>query len=283
MYVVVVAGFVAATVSDAAYPPVSEQPEGSTTVSTPVALVKVPGVGEHEEPPLKVDAKVTSGDAPMAKSLAPPVVGNVAVTESPATRLPGTDGVKSTVHVVGVLAAYEMAVKRTADTAIPEGMMTTLLSGDTGVWSSEVATLKPDGAYVPAGGLVTEVMVSVADVLTGSEQVPPLLYRVTVSVEPTTVPVAAQFVNPLASPMVGLADNRNDTGNTTVTVSPATSAPVLEVLKPTVQVSVALPLLVAPAKVTAETLTPDAESGGTDSGFAATTSELVATLKLFAA
>ena len=96
---------------------------------------------------------------------------------------------------------------------------------------------------------------------------------------------ARQSKNPLVRPMLGFGVIANDDGKVTVTVSPATNAPVDDGVKWTVQVSVTLPLLVAPAKLTEPLATelPDAVSAATLEGLAGTASDEVNTLKLLAA
>jgi hypothetical protein len=75
--------------------------------------------------------------------------------------------------------------------------------------------------------------------------------RVTVTTCPVVEPVAVHEVYPApVRAMVGVAGMAKPLGKVVVIEDPATSEPLDEAVKPTVQVSVVLAWLVAPAKVT---------------------------------
>jgi len=98
--------------------------------------------------------------------------------------------------------------------------------------------------------LVNPAIVSEADVLLASAQVPPLLARVRVTTAPLAVAVAEQSTNPVGKVMVGVAGTVKAELNVTVTVPPAARAPLEELLKPTVQVATAPAVWGEPEKVT---------------------------------
>jgi hypothetical protein len=145
-----------------------------------------------------------------------------------------------------------------------------------------VLTVKPLPAYVPAAGFVMPAIVSVPAVLADSEQVPPLSDSVIVTVWPLVDAVAAHVVNPVGSVIVGVAGIVKPAGRTTVIMSPALSAPVVLVEKPTVHVADAPAERVDPEKlmlagaVAAEIVTGEA-------GLAAEVSVAVLTLNVLAA
>jgi hypothetical protein len=126
--------------------------------------------------------------------------------------------------------------------------------------------------------LVRLSIVSVTALELLTVQVPPLLARVIVTVLELVEALAEQFVKPLARFTVGLAGIENNESNTSVIVSPESSAPDGEVVKPTVQFEEAPPVCGEPAKVTAATI----EIGIGPAGLAATVSSEVATVKVLA-
>lgn len=217
-YVEVAGGSFALKDKAAGTPPVSEQPHGNATVK--VEPDGVTAWGAQLFPPVKPRAKVT-----VVGEDSPKEVGIVTVTVSPLVKNPGVVGVKLAVHVVVVLAAYVLSVKETPVTAVPGGVV--IVSGvvvvpKTVLGSSEVVTSNVE--YVPAAGLVTPGMVSIAAVPLPTEQLEPA--RAIVSVDPDEVPVAVHDENPWSNVMVdGPTGNVNPAGKVTETVSPATSAP----------------------------------------------------------
>ncbi len=94
-------------------------------------------------------------------------------------------------------------------------------------------------------------IVRVAAVLLARAQVPPELARVIVTTLLAPLPVAEQWENPVGKVMVGVAGEMKPVANVTVMVLVAASAPVEEVVKPSVQVAVALASKLEPEKVTA--------------------------------
>src|SRR5437016_3869926 len=128
---------------------------------------------------------------------------------------------------------------------------------------------------MPAVGLVIPAIVNVAAVFAGSEHPPA---NVIVTTCPAVEPAAAQLLaKPMGSVIVGVGGITNPAGNATVTVSPATSAPVELDVKPTVHVDVAPAVCGDPPNVTSVTavrLMTTALAG--DAG---TVSELFATWK----
>ena len=217
-YVEVAGGSFALKDKAAGTPPVSEQPHGNVTVK--VEPDGVTAWGAQLFPPVKPRAKVT-----VVGEDSPKEVGIVTVTVSPLVKNPGVVGVKLAVHVVVVLAAYVLSVKETPVTAVPGGVV--IVSGvvvvpKTVLGSSEVVTSNVE--YVPAAGLVTPGMVSIAAVPLPTEQLEPA--RAIVSVDPDEVPVAVHDENPWSNVMVdGPTGNVNPAGKVTEIVSPATSAP----------------------------------------------------------
>jgi len=119
-------------------------------------------------------------------------------------------------------------------------------------------------------------------VLAGSEQLPPLFESVTVTVEPDVLAERAQFANPVTGITVGFAGTVKAELNDAVTVVPATSAPVDEVVKPSVQVAIDPAEVGDPVKVTVVGAVA-AEIVTAAVGLAATVSSDVATEKVFAA
>ena len=95
-------------------------------------------------------------------------------------------------------------------------------------------------------------MVSVAAVELVSAHVPPLLASVIVTVPLEAVAVAEQCENPVGRVIVGVAGTVKAEGTVTVIVLPEARAPVEDVVKPTVQVEVALAAVLAGEKVTLE-------------------------------
>ncbi len=122
------------------------------------------------------------------------------------------------------------------------------------VASELVFTVQFAAAGAPAAPLVTPWIWTVAPVLIGRAQVPPLSASVIVTV--VTAPVAEEtehFAKPFVSSTVGLAGTvKTDVafGKAIVIVSPAASAPVLVDVKPTVQVDLAVAASVGAANVT---------------------------------
>jgi len=126
-------------------------------------------------------------------------------------------------------------------------------------------------------------MLSVAAVLLGSEQEAPLSVIVTVVLfVPEPAPVAVQELKPVPSVIVGVAGTTKAVLKTAVIVSPADSAPLELVVKPAVQVVVALNTCEAPLNVTLETLVAAAIVTA-EAGFVATVSVLVWTENVLAA
>jgi hypothetical protein len=121
--------------------------------------------------------------------------------------------------------------------------------------------------------------VSEAAVLAGTEQDAP--ERVTVAVVPEPVAVAVQLEKPLPSVTVGAPGTVKPAGNTIVIVSPAASAPVELVVKPSVQFALVDGACVEPLKLTDVTAVAAAITT-LDAGLAATGSPLVETLNVFA-
>jgi hypothetical protein len=95
-----------------------------------------------------------------------------------------------------------------------------------------------------------------AALLIGSEQLPPLSAKVTVTVWEDVEPLAAQALKPLGKVTVGVAGITNPAGKTIVILAPAASAApvVLLLVKPTVQLARAPPVCGEPAKLTPLTL-----------------------------
>ncbi|HEY8407899.1 MAG TPA: hypothetical protein VIK66_07975 [Gaiellaceae bacterium] len=145
-----------------------------------------------------------------------------------------------------------------------------------------VFTVNPLPAYVPAAGFVMPAIVSVPAVLDDSEQVPPLSASVIVTVWPLVDAAAEHVANPVGSVTVGVAGIVKPAGKTTVIVSPALSAPVELVVKPTVQVAVAPAERVEPEKLMLDGVVAAAIVTA-DPGFAAEVSVAVLTLNVFAA
>jgi hypothetical protein len=125
-------------------------------------------------------------------------------------------------------------------------------------------------------------IVSVPAVLDDSEQVPPLSASVIVTVWPLVDAAAEHVANPVGSVTVGVAGIVKPAGKTTVIVSPALSAPVELVVKPTVQVAVAPAERVEPEKLMLDGVVAAAIVTA-DPGFAAEVSVAVLTLNVFAA
>ena len=98
--------------------------------------------------------------------------------------------------------------------------------------------------------MVNPAIVSEADVLLASAQVPPLLARVMVTTAPLAVAVAEQSTNPVGKVMVGVAGTVNAELKVTVMVLPEARAPLEEVVKPTVHVATAPAVWGEPENVT---------------------------------
>ena len=102
-----------------------------------------------------------------------------------------------------------------------------------------------------AAGLTIPAIVSVAALLDVSAQDAPLKVIVTTPLDADAV--AVQLVNALPRAIVGVAGTVNAEGSVTVMVLPDASAPVDEVVKPTVHVDVAWATVEPGVKETAET------------------------------
>jgi hypothetical protein len=218
----------------------------------PVPSVIV-GVAGMVKPPLNTTVIV-----PPAASAPAELVLNVSVQSE---RAPAVCGAPAKVTFVG---AFEM---RIAD----GGFVATV--------SRLVLTLKPEAAYEPLVGFVRPLSVSDAALLAATEQDAP--ESVTVAVVPEPVAVAVQLVKPVPSVTVGAAGTVKPAGKTIVIVSPAESAPVELVVKPSVQFELVDGAWVEPLKLT-EVTGVAAEMTTFDAGFAATGSPLVETLNVLA-
>jgi len=226
--------------------------------ANPVAVVAV-GVAGIANAGLKVAVMVAPADsAPVAEVLKPTV--QVAVD-------PAEVGDPEKVTVVGAVAAE----------------IVTAAVGLAATVSSEVATEKVFAASEPAAGFVSPATVRVAAVLAASEQLPPLFERVTVTTDPDVLAESAQSTKPVAAVAVGVAGIAIEELNVAVMVAPADSAPVAELLKPTVHVAgPAPPVCGEPEKVTVVGAVA-AEIVTADAGLTGAVSWSVLTEKVFAA
>ena len=203
---------------------------------------------------------------------------NVAVMVLPAASLPLAEVVKPTLQVDEAWAAFDPGPKETAVGAVAAAM-TTLEAGLAALVSSEVATLKVVLVSVLAAGLVIPAMVSEAAVLLFTAHDAPT--KVTVTTPLDELAVAVQLVKPVPKVTVGVAGTVRPELKVAVMVLPAASAPLAEVVKPTVHVDVAPAVWGEPAKetavgVVAVMVTPEL-------GLTAVVSALVFTLKVLAA
>lgn len=114
--------------------------------------------------------------------------------------------------------------------------------------SSAVPTLKEPALYEPAEGFVIPAMVNVDGLLPEREQ-PPGKVTVTTLDDVDTVAPEQVPVKPLVKVTVGVNGTVKLVGNVTAKASPAASAPLAEVVKPTVQVAAACATLDDPENV----------------------------------
>ncbi len=164
--------------------------------------------------------------------------------------------------------------------------MIVIAAGLATVVSALVLTFQRLAAGVPAAPAVTPRICRAAAALFGREQVPPLSARVIVTVCPAPVAAAEQLAKPFVRSTVGVAGTENTEvafGKTTVTVSPAWSAPVEVELNPTVQVPRAAAASVVEANVTAVGVVAAAITTGEPGLIALVESTEVLTLKVLAA
>jgi hypothetical protein len=176
-------------------------------------------------------------------------VSKVTLIVLPATSAPEAVVVKPTVQVETAFALCGEPVKVTDVTLVAAAIVIEAAGLPTAV-SSFVATLKVVLISEAAAGFVSPAIESVAAVELASAQVPALLARVIVTVFEIAEALAAQLAKPVTSVTVGLVGTAKPLLKTAVMVSPALRAPVLEVVKPTVQVEVAPAVCGEPVKVT---------------------------------
>src|SRR3954469_17073476 len=210
--------------------------------------------------------------------------GNATVTVSPVRSKPVAVEVNPTVQVARALAASVVAAKVTA-----VGVVAAATVGATpteaAVMSALVLTVQLAARGDPATPAVTPRICTVAAVLTGRVQTPPLSASVIVTTPAAPVALETeQFWKPFVRSTVGLAGTvKTDVacGNATVTVSPVRSKPVAVEVNPTVHVARALAASVVAAKVTAVGVVAAATVGATPTA-AAVMSPLVLTVQLAA-
>ena len=242
----------------------------SVTVTT--LLAPVPVAEQWENPLTKVIVGVAGAVKPAL---------NVTMIVLVAASDPVEEVVKPSVQVAIALAT-RLEPEKVTEVGVVAAVITTAAPGLAARVSIEVATLKVLAAYEPAAGLVMPAIVSVPAVLFARAQVPPEFASVIVTTLLVVLAVAEQFTNPPVKAMVGFVGMVKPALNVAVTVLPVARAPVEELVRPTVQVVVALATWLTPEKVT------DVGVGGgvitiADTGNPGVVSTEVATLKVLAA
>jgi hypothetical protein len=181
-----------------------------------------------EQAPVKPETAVKAGDA---GTLSPE--GKTTVMVDAAVNVPLDDDVKPMVQVVAGWPATGDDGEKVTDEDFVAGavcMITAVAVGLAGVWSDDVATVKPLLARVCAEGFVSPPIWRTAAVDPVSAQVP-LSVIVTVSTDPTPAILEQLPVNPETTETEGDAGTLK--GKTMVTVDVPESAPFKEEVKPT--------------------------------------------------